>query len=160
MQRGRRDRNKSVLRNAVRAQSFRGGGQRRTCARRFLRQRRRQWLWGSGGCASGGPPLLAGLAGVSFSGRGDGERGLKDCRLGLGLRRVLGGLTGLRAQEGLYVLAVAATPSRPGDTDLGAPGGYRAVGGAWGASEKDPASWCKRVLIYPLEYSYGLCQIL
>lgn len=78
-----------------------GGGQERTYARRFLRQRRRRWPWGCGGCAFGGPPPVAGLVAVSFSGRGAGKRGLKTCSLRWGLRRILGVPTGLRAEEGL-----------------------------------------------------------
>lgn len=62
----------------VRARSFRGRRRTRTCARRFLAPRRRQWPWESGDCGSGGPAPAAGPAGVSFSGHRVREGGLED----------------------------------------------------------------------------------
>lgn len=102
---------------------------------------------------------MARLAGVSFSGGGDGKRGLKDYLLRWDLRRVLGGPTGLRAEEGLSVPAVAAAPPGLRVQTWGCRG-HGAAGGAQGPSGEEPASRCKHVLIFPLEYSYWLCQIL
>lgn len=51
---------------------------------------------------------------------------------------------------GSWVPAAAAAPSRPGGTDLRVPGGYGAMGGAWGASDPEPTSWCQARPDFPV----------
>lgn len=78
---GSRVRNGTVPRNPRRALRVSGGAEDRGgpgCARRYLRTRPRPWARGSGRCGSGGPPPVAGLAGVSCGGRGDRRRGSEE----------------------------------------------------------------------------------